>query len=111
MESYNNITKLKKLYFGFNFWFVFQKFTKIMEKVAFKMKLLPNQKEEYRKRRDEIWSELVKLFHDVGISDYSIYLDEETSILFAVLKRTTDHKMGSLPEKEVMKKWWKSMEN
>ena len=80
-----------------------------MEKAAFKMKLLPNQKEEYKKRRDEIMSELIKTFHDVGISDYSIYLDEETSILFAVLKRTKANKMGLLPEKEVMKKWWKFM--
>ena len=82
-----------------------------MEKAAFKMKLLPNQKEEYKKRRDEIMSELIKTFHDVGISDYSIYLDEETSILFGVLKRTKHHEMASLPEKEVMKKFWKSMEN
>ena len=82
-----------------------------MEKFAFKMKLLPNQKELYKKRHDEIWPELVKLLHDVGVFDYSIYLDEETSILFAVLKRTKDHTMGSLPEKEVMKKWWKLMQN
>ena len=80
-----------------------------MEKFAFKMKLLANQKEFYKKRHDEIWPELVRLLHDAGVSDYSIYLDEETSILFAVLKRTKDHEMGSLPEKEVMKKWWKFM--
>ena len=52
-------------------------------------------------------------------SNYSTMLEflttaffyEETSILFAVLKRTIDHTMGSLPEKEVMKKWWKLMQN
>mgnify|MGYP001387796743 CR=1 FL=1 len=80
-----------------------------MEQIAFKMKLLPNQKELYKKRHDEIWPELVELLHEVGVSDYSIFLDEESSILFAVLRRTRDHKMNSLPEKEVMKKWWKFM--
>merc|ERR1712223_1584697 len=84
--------------------FLSPNFERTMEKFAFKMKLLPNQKELYKKRHDEIWPELVKLLHDVGVFDYSIYLDEETSILFAVLKRTKDHEMGSLPEKVVMKK-------
>ena len=68
------------------------------------MKLLPNKKEEYKKRHDEIWPELVELLHESGISDYSIFLDEESSTLFAVLRRAKDHKMDSLPEKEVMKK-------
>ena len=80
-----------------------------MEQIAFKMKLLPNQKELYKKRHDEIWPELVELLHEVGVSDYSIFFDEESSILFAVLRRIKDHKMNSLPEKEVMKKWWKFM--
>merc|ERR1712223_1618331 len=90
--------------------FLSPNFERTMEKFAFKMKLLPNQKEFYKKRHDEIWPELVKLLHDVGISDYSIFLDEETSILFAVLRRNTkDHKMDSLPEYEVMQRWWKFM--
>ena len=80
-----------------------------MEQIAFGMKLLPNKKEEYKKRHDEIWPELVKLLHESGISDYSIFLDEESSTLFAVLRRTKDHMMDSLPEKEVMKKWWRFM--
>ena len=80
-----------------------------MEQIAFKMKLQPGQKELYKKRHNEIWPELEKLLHDVGISDYSIFLDEETSILFAVLRRTKDHKMDSLPEYEVMQRWWKFM--
>ena len=51
----------------------------------------------------------MELLHDAGISDYSIFLDEETSILFAVLWRTEEHKMDSLPKHEVMQRWWKFM--
>jgi L-rhamnose mutarotase len=51
-----------------------------MAKLAFKMKLKPGKKEEYRRRHAEIWPELVKLLHDNGVSDYSIFLDEETSL-------------------------------
>ncbi|MDP6204497.1 MAG: L-rhamnose mutarotase [SAR324 cluster bacterium] len=80
-----------------------------MEQIAFKMELQPGQRELYQKRHDEIWPELVDLLKNAGISDYSIFLDEETSTLFAVLRRTEDHKMETLPEQEVMQRWWKFM--
>ena len=80
-----------------------------MEKIAFKMMLNPGQAAEYKKRHDEIWPELVALLHNAGISDYSIYLDEETHILFAVLVRTSDHGMDDLPQHEIMQRWWAFM--
>lgn len=80
-----------------------------MEKYAFKMRLDPGMREEYKKRHDEIWPELVTLLKEAGVSDYSIYLDEETNILFAVLWRTEDHGMDDLPTHPVMKKWWAHM--
>ena len=57
-------------------------------RVAFKMKLFPGFEAEYKKRHDEIWPELVQLLKEAGISDYSIFLDEETNSLFGVLKIT-----------------------
>ena len=53
---------------------------------AFRMKLKPGNVDEYKKRHDEIWPELAQLLRDSGIYDYSIFLDEETLHLFAVLK-------------------------
>lgn len=80
-----------------------------MEKYAFKMHLNPGCHAEYKKRHDEIWPELVTLLKQAGISDYSIYLDEQTNILFGVLWRTDDHRMDSLPGHEIMQKWWAHM--
>lgn len=80
-----------------------------MEKYAFKMKLNPGCEDEYRKRHDEIWPELVKLLKDAGISDYSIHLDRETGILFGVLWRREDHTMENLPLEPVMRRWWDHM--
>jgi L-rhamnose mutarotase len=79
------------------------------EKYAFKMQLNPGKLAEYKKRHDEIWPELVTLLKDAGVSDYSIYLDEDTNILFGVLWRTVRHKMAALPEHEIMKRWWAHM--
>ena len=79
------------------------------EQIAFKMRLCPGFEAEYRKRHDEIWPELVALLKEAGISDYSIFLDRETSSLFAVLRRRADHAMDRLPQTEIMQRWWAMM--
>jgi L-rhamnose mutarotase len=80
-----------------------------MDRVAFKMKLFPGFKEEYKKRHDEIWPELVALLKDTGISEYSIFLDEETNSLFGVLKAEDAKALDNLPSHAVMQKWWAYM--
>lgn len=80
-----------------------------MQKVAFKMKLKPGCAEEYKKRHDEIWPELKHLLQVSGISDYTIFLDEETNILFAVQKVDGNQGSQDLGNTEVVKRWWKYM--
>lgn len=80
-----------------------------MEKYAFKMYLNDGMAAEYKKRHDDIWPELVDLLRGAGVSDYSIYLDEETHTLFGVLKRTRPHQMDQLPLEPLMQKWWHHM--
>ena len=55
------------------------------------MQLNQGEAEAYQKRHDEIWPELVDLLHDAGISDYSIFLDEETHNLLGVLWSSKNH--------------------
>lgn len=80
-----------------------------MEKFAFRMRLNEGAEEEYRRRHDAIWPELVELLRQAGISDYSIHLDPETRILFGVLWRTGDHGMAALPASPLMRRWWDHM--
>jgi L-rhamnose mutarotase len=80
-----------------------------MIRKAFKMKLKEGFKVEYQKRHSEIWPELLKLLKKSGISDYSIYLDEETLTLFACMKLTDNNTSDALPEKPLMRKWWDFM--
>ena len=80
-----------------------------MEKYAFRMMLNPGMADEYRKRHDEIWPELVDLLKQAGVQDYSIHLDPETNALFGVLWRPADHGMAALPDHPVMQRWWAHM--
>ena len=61
-----------------------------MMRNAFKMKLKAGFEAEYKKRHDEIWPELGEELTKAGISDYSIFLDEETLTLFAVQRLYLD---------------------
>lgn len=79
------------------------------EKYAFRMFLNAGCIAEYKRRHDEIWPELSALLKDAGVSDYSIYLDEENLVLFAVLRRTVGHTMDALPGHPVMQRWWAYM--
>ena len=79
------------------------------EKFAFKMKLHSSKLEEYRRRHDEIWPELVEALHEAKIRDYSIYYDDETRILFATMWRSKDHGLEALAKSELMRKWWAYM--
>ncbi|KQT21790.1 L-rhamnose mutarotase [Chryseobacterium sp. Leaf404] len=77
-----------------------------MKRIAFKMFLLRGFEEEYKKRHAEIWTELKELLKDSGVSSYSIFLDEETNILFGVLDCSNEQKYKDLPSHAVMQKWW-----
>jgi L-rhamnose mutarotase len=79
------------------------------KRFGFKMKMLPGFKEEYRKRHDEIWPELVKLLRNEGIGNYSIFLDEETNSLFAYQEQSGDSSSQDLGQTEIVQKWWKYM--
>lgn len=80
-----------------------------MKRIAFKMYLKEGQKEEYRRRHQEIWPEVVDLLKDTGLSDYSIFLDEDTHILYAVQTISSEEGSQSLGEHGIIKKWWDHM--
>jgi L-rhamnose mutarotase len=80
-----------------------------MTTLAFRMKLKPGAAEEYRRRHDQLWPELAVLLREAGIYDYSIFLDEQTLYLFAVLKLRAQHRRDELPGHPIMRRWWTHM--
>lgn len=78
-------------------------------KTAFKMKLKPGNAEEYKRRHDNIWPELKALLKENGISDYAIFLDEETNILFAVQNISDGITSQNMNKDPVIQRWWAYM--
>ena len=82
-----------------------------MPRHAFKMFLNEGCEAEYRERHDAIWPELADLLKEAGVSNYSIHLDAQTSVLFAYLERRDDHAMDALASHPVMRRWWDHMKD
>lgn len=76
---------------------------------AFKMQLHRGFEEEYRRRHDNLWPDLKDLLKKHGVSEYSIFLDEDTNTLFGVMQVEDPAQLENMPEHPVMKKWWAYM--
>lgn len=44
-----------------------------MERVAFRLKLKPGKRQEYKKVHDEIWPEMLQVLDEAGIRNYTIW--------------------------------------
>ena len=80
-----------------------------MHRQAYTMRLKPGFAAEYKRRHDEIWPELARELRAAGISDFSIFLDEDTHTLFAVRRVADTRALAELPRLPVVKRWWQFM--
>jgi L-rhamnose mutarotase len=68
----------------------------------------------YKECHAEVWPAVLKQIKECNISDYSIYLDERSMILFATMKwngsdfEADMEKMRANPE---VQKWWQMTDN
>lgn len=80
-----------------------------MKRNAFKMYLKPGFEKEYEKRHNELWPEMRELLKKEGVSDYSIFWDKETNILFAVQKNSGEQSSQEIGTNPIVQKWWDYM--
>lgn len=73
------------------------------------MKLYEGQAEEYEKRHNLLWPEMKEMIHEYGGSNYSIYLDEDTNILYGYLEVEDAARWDESANTETCQKWWAYM--
>jgi L-rhamnose mutarotase len=83
----------------------------IMKRFAFKMYLKPGCEVEYAKRHAAIWPEMVKMIKEnQGVSNYSIFWDKETNLLFAYQECNKDiNTQDTSCVDPITQKWWNMM--
>ena len=73
------------------------------------MFLKPGFEDEYKKRHAALWPQMREMLKEQGVGNYSIFLDEQTHILFAYQEVTGDGGSQDLGDKEIVQKWWDYM--
>jgi L-rhamnose mutarotase len=80
-----------------------------MLRKAFKMSVQPAQHAEYTRRHNPIWRELRDVLAAHGVRTYSIFLDQETSELFAYAEIESEERWNQIARTDVCQRWWKQM--
>ena len=75
------------------------------------MKVFNGFEEEYKKRHDKIWHEMIEMLHQYGAKNYSIFLDAKTNNLFAYLEIEDEELWTKGAETDICKKWWNYMKD
>lgn len=81
-----------------------------MDKVVWRAKVRPGMQEEYKRRHDEIWNEMVKALKDAGICNYTIWMDGDELFGYYECEKGVDYSLSYQQENPVVQKWEKSME-
>ena len=82
----------------------------MMKRFAFKMYLKPGCEKEYSRSHAAIWPELKQRIKDSGVSNYSIFWDKETNLLFAYQECSKDTNSQDTDNVDpITQKWWDMM--
>ena len=80
-----------------------------MLRKAFVMQVAPDRHAEYERRHNPIWPELERALTQHGAHNYSIFLDEQTSLLFAYAEIESEAQWEAIAATEVCQRWWRDM--
>ena len=75
------------------------------------MKVNPDAHNEYERRHAPIWSDLEAVLESHGVSNYSIFLDDETSQLFGYAEIESQEQWADIAHTDECKRWWAFMKD
>lgn len=80
-----------------------------MIRKAFLIYAKPGMAKEYQKRHNPIWPKMEDVLKKYGVSNYSIFLHEDTGALFGYLEIEDEDLFHRIGETAVCQQWWKYM--
>lgn len=82
-----------------------------MEKYAWKAKIKEGMKDEYVRRHDEIWEELVAVLKEAGICNYTIWTDGTTLFGYYECEKGIEFAAKTQANSPVVDKWNEYMQD
>ncbi len=80
-----------------------------MLKKGFVMQINPDCYDEYKKRHDAIFPELVAELKAHGAHHYSIFLDKARNLLFAYVELEDEARWNAIAKTTACQRWWAFM--
>ncbi|WOO87070.1 L-rhamnose mutarotase [Mollicutes bacterium LVI A0039] len=73
------------------------------------MKLKPGMLDEYKIRHNQVFPELEAEFVKAGVTDYTIWYDQDTDYLFAYVNLENTNVWNNIATTDACKRWWEYM--
>lgn len=80
-------------------------------RLCFTFELYEGAEDEYKKRHDEIWPELVAAIKDAGFSNYSLFRRGTQVVAYVEIEPDLETAMAKLGQSEYNAKWAKWFED
>src|SRR5436190_4168640 len=82
-----------------------------MERLCFTFEIRPGTEDEYKRRHDEIWPELVEAIKDAGFANYSLFRRGTKIVAYAECEPDGATAFAKLAPTEVNGRWAKWFED
>lgn len=90
-------------------WSSLQQGVNQMQRVGFVLKVKADRLDEYKKRHEQVWPEMLDALRETGWQNYSLFLRED-GLLFGYLETPDFQKaLDGMAEKEVNARWQAEM--
>jgi L-rhamnose mutarotase len=76
-----------------------------LQRICFLMDLIPGREDEYQRRHDEIWPELVAELQKAGVRNYTLFRHGTTVIAYAECHPDAATAFGRVGATEVNARW------
>jgi L-rhamnose mutarotase len=76
-----------------------------MERMCFSFEIYPGTEDEYKKRHDEIWPELVDVLKGAGLSNYSLFRKGTTVVAYVECEPDAETAFAKVASADVNTRW------
>jgi L-rhamnose mutarotase len=80
-----------------------------MKRIAFLLKVKKDRIEEYKKRHQEVWPEMLQALREMGWHNYSLFMREDGLLIGYLETDDFERAVAGMAEREVNARWQNEM--
>lgn len=81
-----------------------------MQRVGFRLQVVPAKMDEYVRRHEQVWPEMLEALRETGWTNYSLFLDRSDGTLFGYFETPDLEKAKTgMASREINEKWQADM--